>query len=387
MPADEELTNSSGSKLLIQQMSQSLGLLRVAFDSTGEAMLIVDDSNEIRWANQQSADWLGGGITLKLVGHVLSKLLHFYHLDKVLVADDDPSHPLNKAFFRDGQKSFLIHAIQLSNEVQDQSIVRLVRWRQIIQLNQRFVLLMFRDLDPIERALATQRQFINNLAHELRTPLAIVKGNLRRVKRNDCCPDTLSQPLSDALEEVVRMTNLVDNLLMLSQLDSDFRRWDFKLVDLAECVDQWINDQTPDHKNLIQFCPAESASGFQVWIDQNALHLALDQLLDNSIRYSIADLSIQIQIDHDDAFVNVLFIDNGLGIQDVENCIAVFESFRRLEEHRNAVSTEGSGLGLALVKSLIRGMGGTVECYSPMSDPHSDTRGLVVIFKLPHQNK
>ena len=82
MLAEDSFSGSAESRSLIQQMSQSLGLLRVAFDSTGEAMLIVDESSAVRWANQQAADLWGGGITLQMVGRPLSALLQFYHLDR-----------------------------------------------------------------------------------------------------------------------------------------------------------------------------------------------------------------------------------------------------------------------------------------------------------------
>ena len=75
MLAENSSSGSADSGSLIQQMSQSLGLLRVAFDSTGEAMLIVDESSAVRWANQQAADLWGGGITLQMVGRPLSALL------------------------------------------------------------------------------------------------------------------------------------------------------------------------------------------------------------------------------------------------------------------------------------------------------------------------
>lgn len=162
-------------------MSQSLGLLRVAFDSTGEAMLIVDESSGVRWANQQAADLWGGGITLQMVGRPLSTLLQFHHLDGSPLGDEEPSHPLQKALSAEGRNSYLIQAPSATENTQ--LITRSVSWRLIIQMNQSFILLIFRDLDPLEKALARQRQFIDNLAHELRTPLAIIAGNLHRLKR------------------------------------------------------------------------------------------------------------------------------------------------------------------------------------------------------------
>ena len=193
MLAEDSFSGSAESRSLIQQMSQSLGLLRVAFDSTGEAMLIVDEASAVRWAKQQAADLWGDGITLQMVGRPLSALLQFYHLDRSPLGDDEPSHPLQKGLSGEGRNSYLIQALSTpANDLEKSGLIkRSVSWRLIIQMNQRFILLIFRDLDPLEKALARQRQFIDNLAHELRTLLAIITGNLHRLKRKKQFSDTL----------------------------------------------------------------------------------------------------------------------------------------------------------------------------------------------------
>ena len=243
MLAEDSFSGSAESRSLIQQMSQSLGLLRVAFDSTGEAMLIVDESSAVRWANQQAADLWGGGITLQMVGRPLSALLHFYHFDRSPLGDDEPSHPLQKALSGEGRNSYLIQALSTpANDLEKSGLIRRsVSWRLIIQMNQSFILLIFRDLDPLEKALARQRQFIDNLAHELRTPIAIITGNLHRLKRKEQFSDNIRQSLSDATAETQRMATLVDNLLLLSELDTDYRRWKLQIDDLRAFIDHWAN--------------------------------------------------------------------------------------------------------------------------------------------------
>jgi len=381
MLAEDSFSGSAESRSLIQQMSQSLGLLRVAFDSTGEAMLIVDESSAVCWANQQAADLWGGGITLQMVGRPLSTLLQFHHLDRSPLGDEEPSHPLQKALCAEGRNSYLIQA--LSAPENTQLIKRSVSWRLIIQMNQSFVLLIFRDLDPLEKALARQRQFIDNLAHELRTPLAIITGNLHRLKRKEQFSDNIRLSLSDATAETQRMANLVDNLLLLSELDADYRRWRLQIDDMRTFIDQWTTNLNSDSRDCLQVDVANEADDYQVQIDQEAFHLILDNLLDNSRRFCRSKLLIQIRLIRSESHVELQFIDDGPGIQNDEQCVAVFDRFTRIEEHRNADMADGGGLGLPLVKSLMEGMGGSACCSSPQSLTGSDHQGLVMILRFP----
>ena len=385
MLAEDSFSGSAESRSLIQQMSQSLGLLRVAFDSTGEAMLIVDESSAVRWANQQAADLWGGGITLQMVGRPLSALLQFYHLDRSPLGDEEPSHPLHKALSGEGRNSYLIQALSTpANDLEKSGLIRRsVSWRLIIQMNQSFILLIFRDLDPLEKALARQRQFIDNLAHELRTPIAIISGNLHRLKRKEQFSDNIRQSLSDATEETQRMATLVDNLLLLSELDTDYRRWNLQIDDLRTFIDQWAAKLDVDLRGCLQVNVANEALGYQVQVDRDAFHLILDNLLDNSRRFSRSKLSIQILLIQSKTHIELQFIDDGPGLQNEEQCAAVFDRFTRIEDHRNVDMTDGGGLGLPLVKSLMEGMGGSASCSSPQSPVNSGRNGLVVTLRFP----
>ena len=371
------------SRALIQQMSQSLGLLRVAFDSTGEAMLIVDESSAVRWANQQAADLWGGGITLQMVGRPLSALLQFHHLDRRPLGDEEPSHPLQQALSAEGRTSYLIQALSAPATEKTKLITRSVSWRQIMQMDQSFILLIFRDLEPLEKALARQRQFINNLAHELRTPLAIVTGNLHRMRRKKQFSGNVQQSLSDAMEETQRIGTLVDNLLLLSELDTDYRRWKLQIDSLINFVDRWIVRLNPESKALLDIVTVNESDDFRVQLDQDAFHLILDNLFNNSRRFCRSKPSIEIRLVQTVSQILLQFIDDGPGINNDDHCVAVFERFSRIEEHRNADMTDGSGLGLSLVKSLMEGMGGSASCSSAREQIGVGRQGLVVTLYFP----
>ena len=79
MAADYRLDPDSDATALVEQLRQSLGLLRVAFDATGEAMLILDDQRCIRWVNRQAADDFGEGSSLRVIGRQLDSVLILRH--------------------------------------------------------------------------------------------------------------------------------------------------------------------------------------------------------------------------------------------------------------------------------------------------------------------
>jgi PAS domain S-box-containing protein len=176
--ADVSQSVNSSDNALIQQLRQSLGMLQVAFDAATEAMLIVDAERQVHWANQAAAALLLSGVPIQLANRKLDELMALKpeQVDvKAMVELLDRRHPLPSASgegrcriaFNDG----------------DQSASLWLRWRPVELIHAQFLLLTFRDLSPDEQALSQQQRFMTDLTHELRTPLAIVNGNLQRLSR------------------------------------------------------------------------------------------------------------------------------------------------------------------------------------------------------------
>ena len=88
----------------------------------------------------------------------------------------------------------LIHPLLVNDSFQSSAVQRMVIWKPIKEINEPYLLIVFRDLDPLEKALQQQRSFINKLAHELRTPLAIISGNLKRLSRSSSSNDRITSP-------------------------------------------------------------------------------------------------------------------------------------------------------------------------------------------------
>ena len=382
MPVDDSEKQESVQQDLLDQMRQSLGLLRVAFDSTDEAMLILDQKQTIRWANQKAADLCSKGMTALLLGKPLSKAIPFYSLKGELLPADAEQHPCQRFEDGDGTERLLI----ANNEDQSGSTsqtLSLLLWRQITNLREPFVLLIIRDLDPIEQALLKQRIFIQALAHELRTPLAILSGSLKRLSRIIQHDKRVLSNLETATSESRRVCNLVDKLMLLSDLDTGQFNWVIEETFLSEAFEEWRTSLPKEKAARITF--RLDPKCLYAKIDREAFRLVLDQLLDNSLHFSDQKATVEISASLDDETVLIFFEDSGPGFTDTELAAlsTIFERFKRLEQHRSKSRPEGSGLGLAIVHELMQGMGGHVEVELRSSRPEQMRQGGCLVLSLP----
>lgn len=386
MAADYRLDPDSDATALVEQLRQSLGLLRVAFDATGEAMLILDDQRCIRWVNRQAADDFGEGSSLRVIGRQLGSVLILRHLDQRTLLTDDLHHPLNQVVHGEGQTNLLVEVVANQQSSPSQVLQRMVSWRPIVEMKSEFTLLIFRDLDPLERALQQQRSFINRLAHELRTPLAIMNGNLRRLSRKNFESQFLLQSLDDLRSETQRMTGLVDKLLLLSELDTDRYQWYLEKRNLSTFLLYWLDSLTPHRRSLVQLRLPDASTHCEVELDQRAVCRIFDNLLENSLRFASGSgqLDIQVHVHQDD--LDLIVSDQGPALTLNDDASLLFERFTRLEEHRDPSRSDGVGLGLALVKSLVEGMGGSVTGGCNIKATDNEPHGLQVCISFQHSS-
>ena len=333
----------------LAQLRQSLGLLQVAFDAAAEAMVIVEPGGEVRWGNQAAADLWTNGMAILLVGRRLEQLLQ-----PITSSSGDPmaieaaEHPLQRLSRGDGQGTYGMGEQLLQLE-----------WRRIPQPGDGYLLLLARDLAPQELALQQQRRFLNQLAHELNTPLAIVSGSLKQLGKKALDLGKGSRErLQQAQQETSRLVRLLRNLLVLSDLETGRRQLQLQPVELQGWLQHWRDQQ--DLPGDVQFTLLPVVGELApVALDAEALAEVLAQLLDNSLRYSESPAQIQLQLQSTASGVELRWQDQGLGIA-AEPRDQVFERFVRLEEHRHRTQADGAGLGLALCAALMQAMGGSI---------------------------
>ena len=380
MPAERPDKNNEGQQDLLDQMRQSLGLLRVAFDSTDEAMLIVDHQQIIRWANQKAADFFSQGMSALLVGQDLGERVAF-ELPGEQSRAKASKQPLQRVFkTNQGERRLLISAATAGDQA-PQNMLSMVIWKQITNLNELFVLVIIRDLDPAERALHQQRTFLQSVAHELRTPLALLSGSLFRLRKVIPSAASALAHLKTAEAESKRIGHLVDQLMLLSDLDTNQFPWKLEVADLVALVNDWKHQLPQPDQQCIHL--PNGATPILVKVDRDAFRRVLDQLLQNSLEFSDGLAKVWIEMQRQQQEVCLVFSDSGpgLGAEPRDQTIDIFQRFQRLEQHRSAQRGDGCGLGLAIVRELMQGMGGDAE-IAPATAPNQRS-GLCLRLKLP----
>jgi two-component system OmpR family sensor kinase len=216
-------------------------------------------------------------------------------------------------------------------------------------------------LERLDDAFRQIRQFSADASHELQTPLTILKGELEVALRAPRGVHDYQVHLQSALEEVDRIADLVDGLLLLSRADAGVLRMDQKPVDLAQVALE-VFEQTQilaaAQKVRLEIGKMEPCV---IAGDRDRLQRLLLNLVDNAIKYTPNGGSVEISLSNDrQACLKVS--DSGIGIPQEEQ-EQIFNRFHRSAEAR-AMGKGGSGLGLCIARSIAQAHGGHIEVAS-----------------------
>lgn len=342
-------------------------------------MLILDAANKVRWGNQGAADTWTNGLPILLPGKAFADLIQLASPNGQTISENEPAHPLSRMRMADGDDRYLIlHPGQANGA----SEAHRIRWRRVTEIPGGFVLFTFANLEPAEKALLQQQRLINQLAHELRTPLAIVNGCLKRLSRSNSDQTQELKQITTAHQETRRIDRLLEQLSLLSQLDVGSYQPLFETRSLGSFLEGWSRQLRRAARERVSFNLDGLNPGLKLRLDQLALNRILNHLLDNSLRYCPEDVPILITAHERDGQLEVLFMDWGPGIPE-KDLGRIFDRFRRLETHRSVSHTDGAGLGLAVVQALTQAMQGTVGILPNRSADGSNRSGTVVQLMLP----
>ncbi|MEQ1856393.1 MAG: heavy metal sensor histidine kinase [Longimicrobiales bacterium] len=230
-------------------------------------------------------------------------------------------------------------------------------------------------LARLEGSFETMRRFTADAAHELRTPLTALRSVGEVTLRESRSGEAYREAVGSMLEEVDRLTRLVDTLLTLSHSDSgrvEIRAESIELRSFAEQAKNYLEVLADEKQQSIVVDGSAEA-----WIeaDPRLLHQAISNILDNAIKYSPVGSCIRVEIHSDSDIAGIDVVDQGPGIA-AEHIQRVFERFYRVDGARSR-QTGGAGLGLSIARWAIQANGGTVGIDSKLGE------GTRFVVRLP----
>jgi two-component system phosphate regulon sensor histidine kinase PhoR len=220
------------------------------------------------------------------------------------------------------------------------------------------------DITAAKRLDRVRQDFVANVSHELRTPVATIKAltdSLAGGALEDA--DTGRRFLKNLAVEANRLSQLIEDLLTLGRLEAEGAAPRLEEFDLEELIRERLESKVKlavDYDVAVDF--SSSGASRRIRADRRLLGTAIDNLLDNAIKYNRPGGKVAVECEFREAGVAVRVKDNGIGIPK-EELPRIFERFYRVDKARSR-ETGGTGLGLSIVKHIAELHGGMVSVES-----------------------
>lgn len=232
-------------------------------------------------------------------------------------------------------------------------------------------------ISRLQAAFERQKQFTSDASHELRTPLAVMRGDMEIALRRERAPEEYQRVLSSNLEEIVRLTRLIEDLLMLARADSGRVELRCEVVDLDKLCQQMVEYISPLAQQRDQTLTYESPNtSLAINADLQRIKQLLLNLLDNAIKYTDHGGSVTLSLKAENKLAIITVTDTGRGIP-AEDLPHIFERFFRRSAKTSDRSAAGFGLGLSIVKWIVDSHGGQIETESQQG------QGTTFVVKFP----
>ncbi len=222
-------------------------------------------------------------------------------------------------------------------------------------------------------AAQQRRNFLLSITHELKSPIASIKLVLETFRKRKLRDDQIQKLSNNGLKEAERLNTLVTDLLLSAKLETAYSPYmeDLNLAELLEDLVYKIQDKSP--KAQLHFHHQTNISDMHG--DKAGLTSVFINLLENAIKYSSGNPVIHVSIKQKNNHIQIEIADNGIGVPDKEK-EHIFEKFYRVGSE-NTRTTKGTGLGLYIVKEIIKAHKGNIQVKDNLP------KGTVFCIELP----
>jgi two-component system phosphate regulon sensor histidine kinase PhoR len=335
------------------------------FDRMIEGLIVIDSSGRIRLANHAAEELFN--FDVRAVGKTVLEATRNHEVASVVARLDRELEVLGYELRIDSSS--------------------LPRFLQVNALAMRDAdgasdgaILVFHDLTRLRQLEGVRQEFVANVSHELRTPLSLIKSAAETLldgAKDD--PAALKRFLQIIDKHANRLALLIDDLLLLSTLDSGGLRLNRQPQPFRSTVQDAIDDLQPRAHARDVTLGNQVPSSLVALVDNDRMRQVVSNLLDNAIKYGRAGGATSVEGRQlPDGRLEISVIDDGPGIPK-EFQERLFERFFRVDKARSR-EQGGTGLGLAIVKHVVQAHGGEVRVES---EPGSGSRFILVLPGVP----
>ncbi len=342
------------------RLEREVEQLRVVLAGMSEGVIAIDPRRRLLFANG-SADRLFG-LGPHAVGRLVLELIRSPQIQEAVDATLDAS-----AAFR-GEITLP------SRENPARSIPRVLSIQGAVLPgeNPSGAVLVFHDVTDLRRLERMRQDFVANVSHELKTPLAAIKAYTETLLDSALQDEEVNVRFLHRIEEQAeRLNQLILDLLRLARLESGSEVFQHEPLDVAEVLGLCVETHRgrAEGKGLTLALDLGSIDPkVRIVADEEAFHQIFDNLIDNAIKYTPESGRVEVICGLDSAtqFVEITVADSGIGIPR-DDLPRIFERFYRVDKARSR-ELGGTGLGLAIAKHVVQSLGGQVTVESRLGE-------------------
>ena len=235
------------------------------------------------------------------------------------------------------------------------------------------LVLIFRHLNIQIKLNALYDNFIANVTHELKSPLSSIQLYLETLNSRDVPEEKKKEFYGLMMRDAERLKNLVNSILEIASMDKKKSYRDFEVYKADETIKKIILESAEQFQLKEDSIKFSGDAGCDILLDRSSMKTVFDNLVDNSIKYSINPLKITVRFKRNAKKAEIEFSDNGIGIPN-DQIKKIFQKFHRIYD-KDIPNVKGTGLGLYVVREIIKNHKGKIAAIS-------EGKGKGSIFKI-----